>query len=56
MLGLLVLPAALLSSPRAFADTISLNPTAPVQSGTAGSKVSFSATVAAPDINGGRYS
>jgi hypothetical protein len=53
MLGLLVLPAALLSSPRAFADTISLNLTAPVQSGTAGSTVSFSATVAAPGTNAG---
>ena len=53
MLGLLVLPAALLSSPRAFADTISLNLTAPVQSGTAGSTVFFSATVAAPGTNAG---
>ena len=52
MPGLLVLPAALLSSPRAFADTISLNLTAPVQSGTAGSTVFFSATVA-PGTNAG---
>ena len=53
MLGLLVLPATFLSAPRAFADTISLNLTAPVQSGTAGSTVSFSAMVAAPGTNAG---
>jgi hypothetical protein len=53
MLALLVLPATLLLSPRAFGDTISLNLTAPVQSGTAGSTVSFFATVAAPGTNGG---
>jgi hypothetical protein len=53
MLGLLVLPATLLSSPHAFADTISLTLTAPVQSGTAGSIVSFSATVEAPGTNAG---
>jgi hypothetical protein len=53
MLALFVLPATLLFSSRAFADSISINLTDPVQSGTARSTVSFSATVTAPDTNKG---
>lgn len=53
MLTLFVLPATLLPSTRAFADSISLNLTSPVESAAAGSTVSFSATVSAPDTNGG---
>ena len=53
MLALLVLPATLLLSSHAFADTISLSLTAPVQTGTAGSTVSFLATASAPGTNGG---
>jgi hypothetical protein len=50
--ALFVVAATLLLSSRTFADTISLNLTAPVQSSTAGSTVSFSATVSAPGTNG----
>lgn len=53
MLALFVLPAILLLSPRAFGDTISLSLDAPVQTGAAGSTVSFFATVSAPGTNGG---
>jgi hypothetical protein len=53
MLALLVLPATLLLSSHAFADTISLSLTAPVQTSTAGSTVSFLATASAPGTNGG---
>ena len=51
--ALFVLAATLLLSSRTFADTIGLGLNAPVQSGTAGSTVSFVATVSAPDTNGG---
>src|SRR5580704_7766125 len=50
MLALLVLPSLL--STRAFGDTISLSLAAPVQTGAAGSTVSYSATVSAPGTNG----
>ncbi|MCU1323233.1 MAG: putative exosortase interaction protein [Acidobacteriaceae bacterium] len=53
MLALFVLAAALLLSSPASADTISLNLTNAVQTGTAGSTLSFFATVAAPGTNGG---
>ena len=43
--------AATFSSP-AFADTINLDLSAPVQSGASGSTVSFTATVSAPSTNG----
>jgi hypothetical protein len=52
MFALFVLAATLLS-PRTFADTINLNLNAPAQPGTAGSTVSFVATVSAPGTNGG---
>lgn len=42
---------ATFSSP-AFADTINLDLSAPVQSGASGSTVSFNATVSAPSTNG----
>jgi hypothetical protein len=51
MLVLFVLPTALLLSSRAFADTINLSLTDPVQSGTAGSTGLFSATVSASGKN-----
>jgi hypothetical protein len=51
--ALFVVAATLLLSTRTFADTIGLSLTAPVQSGTAGSTVSFVATVSAPGTNGG---
>lgn len=53
MFALLVLAATLLLSSPASADTISLNLANPVQTGTAGSTLSFFATVAAPITNGG---
>jgi hypothetical protein len=43
----------LLLSSRTFADTIGLTLNAPVQSGVAGSTVSFAANVSAPGTNGG---
>ncbi len=49
----LFLAATLLLSSRTFADTINLSLSAPVQSGTAGSTVSFDATVSAPGKNSG---
>jgi hypothetical protein len=51
--ALFVVAATLLLSSRTFADTIGLNLTTPVQSSTAGSTVSFAATVSAPGTNGG---
>jgi hypothetical protein len=48
-----VLAATLLLSSSAQADTISLNLTSPVQTGAAGSMLSFFATVSAPGTNGG---
>jgi hypothetical protein len=51
--ALFVLAATLLLSSRAFADTIGLSLNAPAQPGTAGSTVSFVATVSAPGTNGG---
>ena len=51
--ALFVLAATLLLSSRTFADTIGLSLNAPAQSGTAGSTVSFVATVSAPGTNGG---
>jgi PEP-CTERM motif len=48
-----VLAATLLLSSSAQADTISLNLTSPVQSGTAGSTLSFLAAVSAPLANSG---
>jgi hypothetical protein len=53
MFALFVVAATLLLSSRAFADTISLSLNAPAQSGTAGSTVSFDATVSAPGKNSG---
>lgn len=53
MFALFVLAATLLLSSPASADTISLNLANAVQTGTAGSTVSFFATVAAPGTNGG---
>jgi hypothetical protein len=52
-LSTFALAATLLLSTRAFADTIGLSLTAPTQTGTAGSTVSFAATVSAPGTNGG---
>ena len=52
MFALFVLAATLLLSSRAFADTIGLSLNAPAQPGTAGSMVSFVATVSAPGTNG----
>ncbi len=52
MFALFVLAATLLLPSRTFADTIDLSLSAPVQSGTAGSTVSFDATVSAPGTNG----
>jgi hypothetical protein len=51
--ALFVVAATLLLSSRMFADTIGLSLNAPAQSGTAGSTVSFVATVSAPGTNGG---
>jgi hypothetical protein len=51
--ALFVFAATLLLSSRTFADTIGLSLNAPAQSGTAGSTVSFVATVSAPGTNGG---
>jgi hypothetical protein len=51
--ALFVLAATLLLSSRTFADTIGLSLNAPAQSGTAGSTVSFVATMLAPGTNGG---
>ncbi|MCU1251456.1 MAG: sorting protein [Edaphobacter sp.] len=53
MFALFVLAATLLLSSRTFADTIDLSLNAPAQPGTAGSTVSFAATVSAPGTNGG---
>jgi hypothetical protein len=53
MFALFVLAATLLLSSRTFADTIDLSLSAPIQSGTAGSTVSFDATVSAPESKGG---
>jgi hypothetical protein len=52
-LSMFVLAATLLLSSRMFADTIDLSLNAPAQPGTAGSTVSFVATVSAPGTNGG---
>ena len=52
MFSLFVFAATLLLSSRTFADTIDLSLSAPVQSGTAGSTVSFFATVSAPNSKG----
>jgi hypothetical protein len=51
--ALFVLAATLLLSSRTFADTIGLSLNAPAQPYTAGSTVSFFATVSAPGTNGG---
>jgi hypothetical protein len=51
--ALFVVAATLLLSSRTFADTIGFSLNAPAQSGTAGSTVSFVATVSAPGTNGG---
>ena len=51
--ALFVLAATLLLSSRTFADTIDLSLNAPAQPVTAGSTVSFFATVSAPGTNGG---
>ena len=51
--ALFVAAVTLLLSSRTFADTIGLSLAAPTQSGTAGSTVSFVATVSAPGTNGG---
>jgi PEP-CTERM motif len=51
--ALFVLAATLLLSSRTFADTIDLSLNAPAQPGTAGSTVSFVATMLAPGTNGG---
>ena len=51
--ALFVFAATLLLSSRTFADTIGLSLNAPAQSGTAGSTVSFVATMLAPGTNGG---
>jgi hypothetical protein len=51
MFALFVLAATLLLSSWTFADTINLSLSAPVQSGTAGSTVSFDATVSASGKN-----
>ena len=51
--ALFVFAATLLLSSRTFADTIGLSLNAPAQSGTAGSTVSFDATVSAPGKNSG---
>jgi hypothetical protein len=53
MFALFVLAATLLLSSRTFADTIGLSLNAPAQPVTAGSTVSFVATVSAPGTNGG---
>ena len=53
MFALFVVAATLLLSSRTFADTIGFSLNAPVQPGTAGSTVSFVATVSAPGTNGG---
>ena len=52
-ISMLVLGAALLLARSASADTITLNLANPVQTGAAGSTLSFDATVAAPSNNGG---
>jgi hypothetical protein len=52
-ISMLVLGAALLLTRLASADTIILNLTNPVQTGAAGSTLSFDATVAASGKNGG---
>jgi hypothetical protein len=49
--ALFVLAATMLLSSRTFADTIGLSLSAPVQSSTVGSTVSFVATVSAPGTN-----
>jgi hypothetical protein len=51
--ALFVVAATLLLSSRTFADTIGFSLNAPAQPGTAGSTVSFVATVSAPGTNGG---
>ena len=51
--ALFVVAATLLLSTRTFADTIDLSLNAPAQPVTAGSTVSFVATVSAPGTNGG---
>ena len=51
--ALFVLAATSLLSSRTLADTIDLSLNAPAQPGTAGSTVSFVATVLAPSTNGG---
>ena len=53
MFALFVLAATLLLSSPTFADTIGLSLNAPAQPGTAGSTVSFVATVLASGTNGG---
>jgi hypothetical protein len=53
MFALFILAATLLLSSRTFADTIDLSLNAPAQPGTAGSMVSFVATVSAPGTNDG---
>jgi hypothetical protein len=53
LFALFVVAATLLLSSRTFADTIGLSLNAQAQPGTAGSTVSFVATVSAPDTNGG---
>ena len=53
MFSLFVLAATLLLSTRTFADTIGLSLNSPAQPGTAGSTVSFVATVSAPGTNSG---
>ncbi len=51
-LSTLLFALVLLVSSRAFADTISLSLTNPVQSGALGSPLTFTATVTAPNSNG----
>jgi hypothetical protein len=53
MFALFVLVATLLLSSRTLADTIDLSLNAPAQPVTAGSTVSYFATVSAPGTNGG---
>jgi hypothetical protein len=53
LFALFVLAATSLLSSRTFADTIDLSLNAPAQPGTAGSTISFVATVLAPGTNGG---
>jgi hypothetical protein len=53
MFALFVLAATLLLSSRTLADTVDVSLSAPVQSGTAGSTVSFDATVSTPGKNSG---